>query len=58
MMVLLLLPLSLAMDDGEFDHGGGGGSNGSLAAAASAAIAAVDDDWWQKWQAKRALAVA
>ncbi len=31
LVVLLLLPLSLAMDDGEFDHGGGGGS---LAAAA------------------------
>jgi hypothetical protein len=25
MVVLLLLPLSSAMDDGEFDHGGGGG---------------------------------
>ena len=27
-MVVLLLPLSLAMDDGEFDNGGGGGSGG------------------------------
>ncbi len=37
-MVVLLLPLSSARDDGEFDHGGGG-----LAAAAAAAAAAVDD---------------
>jgi hypothetical protein len=29
LVVVLLLPLSLAMDDGEFDHGGGGGSGGS-----------------------------
>jgi hypothetical protein len=27
-VVLLLLPLSLAMDNGEFDHGGGGGGGG------------------------------
>ncbi len=26
MVVLLLLPLSLAVDNGEFNHGGGGGS--------------------------------
>ncbi len=47
-MVVLLLPFSLAMDDGEFDHGGGGGGGGGLAAAAVAAVAAVDDDWRQK----------
>ncbi len=44
-MVLLLLPLSLAMDGGELDHGGGGGGSGSLAAAAAAAVMAVDDNW-------------
>ncbi len=54
-MVLLLLPLFLAMDNGEFDHGGGGEGGGSLAAAAAAAVAAMDDDWWQKWPAMRAL---
>jgi hypothetical protein len=37
--VLLLLPLSLAIDDGEFDHGGG-----SVAAAAVAAVVVVDDE--------------
>ncbi len=57
-MVLLLLPLSLAMDDGEFDHGGGSGSSGSLAAAAAVAGAAVDDDWRQKRPAMRASMVA
>ncbi len=53
-MVVLLLPLSLAMDDGEFNHrGGGGGGGGGLAAAAAAAVAAVDDDWRQKRLARR-----
>jgi hypothetical protein len=28
LVVLLLLPLSLAIDNGEFDHGGGGGGGG------------------------------
>ena len=55
-MVLLLLPLSLAMDDGEFDHGGGGGGSGGPAAAA--AVAVVDEDWRQKRPAMRALMVA
>jgi hypothetical protein len=54
---LLLLPLSLAMDDGEFNHGGGGGCGGSAATAAVAG-AAVDEDWWQKWPAMRAPMVA
>jgi hypothetical protein len=44
LVVLLLLPLSLAMDDGEFDQGGGGGGCGSLAAAAVAGGAVVDSD--------------
>ena len=58
LVVLLLLPLSLAMDDGEFDHGGGGGGGGGPAAAAAAAVAAVDDDWRQKRPATRASTVA
>jgi hypothetical protein len=60
LMVLLLLPLSLAMDDGEFDHGGGGGGGGgpAKAAAAAAVVAAMDNDWRQKRPATRALTVA
>jgi hypothetical protein len=58
LVVVLLLPLSLAMDDGEFDHGGGGGSAGGPAAAAAAVVAAVDDNWRQKRPAARALMVA
>jgi hypothetical protein len=57
-VVVLLLPLSLAMDDGEFNHGGGGGGSGSLAAAAAAVVAAVDNDWQQKRLATRASMVA
>ncbi len=57
-MVLLLLPLSLAMDDVEFDHGGGCGGGGGPAAAAAAAVAAMDDDWRQKRPAMRASTVA
>ncbi len=57
-MVLLLLPLSLAMDDGKFDHGGGGGGGGGPAAAAAAVVAAMDDDWRQTRPATRALTVA
>ncbi len=55
LVVVLLLPLSLAMDDGKFDHGGGGGGGGSPAAAAVAAVVAMDDDWRQKRPATRAL---
>jgi hypothetical protein len=59
-VVVLLLPLSLAMDDGEFDDGGGGGGGGggSPAAAAAAAVAAVDNNWQRKRPATRALTVA
>ncbi len=57
-MVLLLLPLSLAMVDGEFDHGGGGGGGGGPEAAAAAAVAAIDNNWQQKRPATRALTVA
>jgi hypothetical protein len=57
-VVLLLLPISLAVDNGEFDHRGGGGSGGNPEAAAAAAGAVVDDDWWQKRPATGALMVA
>jgi hypothetical protein len=57
LVVLLLLPLSLAINDGEFDHGGVGGGAGGPAAAAAAVVAAMDDDWWQKWPSTRALTV-
>jgi hypothetical protein len=58
LVVLLLLPLSLAMDDGKFDHGGGVGGGGGPAAAAVAAVAAMDDDWRQKRPATKASTVA
>ena len=60
LVVLLLLPLNLAMNDGKFDHGGGGGGGGGPAAAAAAAVAvaATDDNWRQKRLATRALIVA
>ena len=48
LVAVLLLPLSLAMDEGEFDHGGGGGGGGGLTAAAAAAVVVMDDDWLQK----------
>jgi hypothetical protein len=57
LVVVLLLPLSLAMDNGEFNHGGGGGGGGGLAAAAAVAGAAEDDNWRQKRLATRALTV-
>ncbi len=54
------MPLSLAMDDGEFDNdgGGGGGGSGGPAAAAAAAVTAVDNNWRRKLPATRALTVA
>jgi hypothetical protein len=57
-VVLLLLPLSLAMDDGKFDHGGGGGGGGGPVAAAAVAVVAMDNDWRQKRPAMRASTVA
>jgi hypothetical protein len=57
LVVLLLLPLSLAMDDGKFDRGGGSGGGGGPVAAAAAAVAAMDDDWRQKQTAMRASTV-
>jgi hypothetical protein len=58
LVVLLLLPLFLAMNDGKFEHGGGGGCGGGPAAVAAVAVAAMDDDWWQKRPTMRALTVA
>ena len=58
---MVLLPLSLSMYDGEFDHGGGGGGGGGPAAAAVAVVvvvAAVEDNYWQKRPATRASTVA
>jgi hypothetical protein len=42
LVVVVLMPLSLPMYDGEFDHVGGGGSCGGPTAAAVAAVAAVE----------------
>ena len=42
LVVLLLLPLSLPIYDGELDHGGGGGICGGPAVAGAAAAAAVE----------------
>jgi hypothetical protein len=58
LVVLLLLPLSSAMDNGKFNHSGGGGGSGSPVAAAVAAVAATDNDCRQKRSATRALTVA
>ncbi len=58
MLVVLLLPLSLAMDDGETNHGSGCGSGGGPAAVAAVLGAAVDDDWRQKRPAMRTSMVA
>jgi hypothetical protein len=58
LVVLLLLPISLAVDDGEFDNCGGGGGGGSPAAAAAVAKAVVDDDWRKNRPATRASTVA
>ena len=52
------MPLSLAMDDGKFDHDGGVGGGGGPAAAAVAAVVAMNDDWRQKRPATRASTVA
>ncbi len=61
LVVLLLLPLSSSIYNGELDHGGNGGGGDGLAADAAeavAAVAAVDDDWRQKRPATRASTVA
>jgi hypothetical protein len=58
LVVLLLLPLFLAMNHGEFNHGGDGGGGGSPAAVAAATVEAMDNDWLQKHPETRALTVA
>ena len=40
----MVLPLSLPVYNGEFDHGGGGGGCGGQTAAAVAAVEAVEDN--------------
>ncbi len=57
LVVLLLLPISLAVNNGEFNRGGSGGGGGPAAAAAVAG-AVVDNDWRQKQPATRASTVA
>jgi hypothetical protein len=47
LVVVVLLPLSSPMYDGEFNHGGGGGGCGGPAAAAVAAVAAVEAVCWR-----------
>ena len=57
LVVVLLLPFSLAMNGGKFNRGGGGGGGGGLVAAAVAVVAAVDyRDWWQ-WHLMAAAAL-
>jgi hypothetical protein len=51
------LPLSLAMDDGNFHCGGGGGGGGSVVAVAAVVVAAVNyRDQWQ-WRLMVAAAL-
>ncbi len=52
------MPLSLAMDDGKFDHGGGIGGGGGPAAVAATAVVVMDNDWRKKQPATRVLTVA
>jgi hypothetical protein len=65
--VVLPLPLSPSMYDGELDHSGGGGGGGGpvlaveatvAAVAAVAAVAVVEDNYWRKWPATRGWTVA
>jgi hypothetical protein len=44
LVVVVVLPLSLPVYNGEFDHGGGGGGCGGQTAAAVAAVEAVEDN--------------
>jgi hypothetical protein len=60
LVVVLLLPLSSSMYDGELDHSGGSGGGGGPVAAAAVAVAtvaAVEDNYRQKRPAMRASAV-
>ena len=56
LMVVLLMPLSSSMYDGEFDHDGGGPA--AAAPAAVTAVAAVDDDLRGKRPVSRVSTVA
>jgi hypothetical protein len=58
LVVVLLLPLSSSMHEGEFNHSCGGGGGGGPAAAVVAAVAAVEDNYRQKRPATRSLTVA
>ncbi len=42
------MPLSSAIDNGDFDHGGGGGGSDGPVAVAAVVVAAIDDNWRQK----------
>jgi hypothetical protein len=57
-VVLLLLPLSWAIDNGDFDHGGGSVGGGGSVAVAAVVVVVVDDNWRQKRPVTRALTVA
>jgi hypothetical protein len=46
LVVVLLLPLFLAMDEGEFNNGGSGGGSGGLEAAVAAAVEDRDGIQW------------
>ena len=48
LVVVLLLPLSSSMYNGELDPGCGGGGGDGLVAAAAAAVMAVGDGWRQR----------
>ena len=56
LVVVLMLPLSLLMYDGEFKHSDGGPA--AAVGAAVAAVAVVEDNYWQKRPATRASMVA
>ena len=62
LLLMLLLPLSSSIYDGEFDHGGGGGGGGgspvTAVVAAVAAVAAVEENYRQHWLATTASTVA
>jgi hypothetical protein len=66
LVVVLLMPLSSSMYNGEFDHGwgsggsggGGSGSGGGGSGGGGGGIAAVEYNYWRKRPATRALTVA
>ena len=53
LVVVVVLPLSLSMYNGEFNHGCDGGSGGR-----GGGVAAVEDNYRQKRLATRVLTVA